>query len=91
MDEFIERVAARERVLAMQDLSWMLDRWRLDVGLVEVVPPDDGPIYRTLRHKRGIDGRVVGIEATRSTERDPSVRFVPTEAGMGVLVRDVSP
>ena len=87
MDVAIEAVVVQEREAARMHLQWTLDAWRLELGMVEVIPNDtDAPIHRTLRHKRGIDGRAI---ATPVTAPEPPARFLPTAPGWGVLIRDV--
>ena len=88
MDEYIEYVAACEREKGMLHLQWILDAARLEVGLVEIVPAIDEPIYRTLRRKRGAEGHAY---APPATVPEPPARFLPTGDGQGVLVRDVAP
>ena len=88
MDVAIEAVVVQEREAARMYLQWELDRWRLELGMVEVIPNDDAPIYRTLRHKRDDQGNVIKAPATLP---EPPARFLPTAPGWGVLIRDVTP
>lgn len=79
MDTYIERVANDNRLAARMVLDQALDRLRLTVGLVEVVPSSESgtlPTRSLLRTRKG------------ETPVKPA-RFVPLGNGRCVLVRDV--
>lgn len=84
LDPVIARRAGQARAVANMHLTWHLDRLRLAVGLVEIVPREEdnsSTVYaRTLRR------------SLRPNDPEPQspARFLPTGGGFGVLVRDVT-
>ena len=75
MDAHIAKVANQQREVARMTLQWELDRLRLYVGMVEVIPrSEDVPLTR--------------YSETTPKESDPA-RMIPLGNGMCVLVRDV--
>jgi len=77
-DDYILYVAACEREKANLHLQWIIDYWKVEVGMAEIVN-EDVPLSRTLRRPK---------KGKREAGPGPA-RFVPIGEGRGILVRDV--
>lgn len=80
-DPYIAEIAEQQRAVAQMHLGWQLDRLRLEVGQVEVVPRSEcpEPQRRLFRKTRLL---------LEKENRKGNIRFLPFFDGTGVLIRD---
>lgn len=84
MDAHIEQAVIQQRAILAQHWQWTLDRWKLDMNMLDVLPRGDSEEDKYFDQRKS-------WRSSRSLVHGPQnepYRFLPLFNGYCVLVRD---